>query len=179
MVDTLDPRLEATRIGRIRPARNPSSKMRFLCLHGSGTNSRVRIENPSTSIVSFRELMRHRSLRRRQVRSHSWTTPYAPLFPAGSSSGSSSGAEADSGVVAALRYELGDDHEYEFVQGTLVQPMAPGWYPPASLPRSLWGACIPLHTLELLTARASPAAAAPSEQTTERRSLGPGLFAAQ
>lgn len=29
-------------------------------------------------------------------------------------------------ILAALRYELGDDHTYEFVQGAVEWPMAPG-----------------------------------------------------
>lgn len=29
-------------------------------------------------------------------------------------------------LTAALRYELGDNHTYEFVQGTTPTPMAPG-----------------------------------------------------
>ena len=28
--------------------------------------------------------------------------------------------------IAALRYELGDEHSYEFVQGTVPWPMATG-----------------------------------------------------
>lgn len=42
--------------------------------------------------------------------------------------------------TAALRYQIGDDHTFEFVQGTIPWPMAPGgWYDPTFIVPNLTG----------------------------------------
>ncbi|TVY91261.1 hypothetical protein LAWI1_G001683 [Lachnellula willkommii] len=70
--------------------------MHFLCLHGIGTNSQACYFSES----------RFGSL-------------FPPRFP------SLQGTNADCIFAAALRYELGDQHTYEFVEGTIPWPIAP------------------------------------------------------
>lgn len=51
---------------------------------------------------------------------------------------------SESVLPAPIRYELGDGHTYEFVEGTIPHPMAPGMF---KLPHRYAQASLKLKTL--------------------------------
>jgi hypothetical protein len=83
--------------------------MRFLCLHGRGTSSKVselsREDSPS---VNERNILQLFQMQTGNMICVSLETPIA-----------------DS-LTAALRFELGDEHTYIFLEGTVPCQMAPG-----------------------------------------------------
>lgn len=52
---------------------------------------------------------------------------------------------SESVLLAPIRYELGDNHTYEFVEGTIPHPMAPGVFKTPRLLRNK--SCLRFKTL--------------------------------
>ncbi len=126
-----------------------SFKMRFLCLHGSGANSQVRCCRVLIVVIvklSHASIIFHLFGGTRLISLHRYTKSKLVRY-----------AARDCGSVhiiftqhptilseanhlpytAALRYELGDHHSFEFVEGSVACPMASGSETPLSGPRLL------------------------------------------